>query len=366
MSYSSVSSPDGLRSIFPGSPASPYSMSSSAKTPLFFIDNLLSSKAAGKEAYSKPPSSGYASSPTSSLGSVNSMWSAVTGGGGLHRGGMPPPDSSQQLDHGQRLLSAAFPQNPFFAGGSIPFPMFSPGAMHPQDVRSFLQGAQGFHVGQYGGISPNSLALVMNGIHPNHFPHPHGHHGHHHGHHGGPHSRPLHKRKGGQVRFSNDQTLDLEQKFKKQKYLNPAERKKLAKSLILSERQIKTWFQNRRAKWRRSKDGGEQTDSGDHDQTLLEACNGGATASSSSSSSTATHPAASSSSSSSEDSRDSSSSRPNKQSRHHPTGRPSSLTGFSGTAVAVATDDRHDHELQEMCNSDSESVCSDDLKDGPV
>ncbi|XP_017287322.1 hematopoietically-expressed homeobox protein hhex [Kryptolebias marmoratus] len=65
--------------------------------------------------------------------------------------------------------------------------------------------------------------------------------------------RPLHKRKGGQVRFSNDQTVELEKKFDTQKYLSPPERKRLAKMLQLSERQVKTWFQNRRAKWRRLK-----------------------------------------------------------------------------------------------------------------
>jgi homeobox protein HEX len=39
----------------------------------------------------------------------------------------------------------------------------------------------------------------------------------------------MHKRKGGQVRFSNDQTLELEKKFESQKYLSPPERKRLAK-----------------------------------------------------------------------------------------------------------------------------------------
>ncbi|KAM4715769.1 hematopoietically-expressed homeobox protein hhex isoform 2-T2 [Anableps anableps] len=70
--------------------------------------------------------------------------------------------------------------------------------------------------------------------------------------------RPLHKRKGGQVRFSNDQTVELEKKFETQKYLSPPERKRLAKMLQLSERQVKTWFQNRRAKWRRLKQGGKR------------------------------------------------------------------------------------------------------------
>ncbi|CAJ0917273.1 unnamed protein product, partial [Ranitomeya imitator] len=51
--------------------------------------------------------------------------------------------------------------------------------------------------------------------------------------------RPTHKRKGGQVRFSNDQTIELEKKFETQKYLSPPERKRLAKMLQLSERQVK-------------------------------------------------------------------------------------------------------------------------------
>uniref|UniRef100_A0AAF5PJ89 Homeobox domain-containing protein n=2 Tax=Wuchereria bancrofti TaxID=6293 RepID=A0AAF5PJ89_WUCBA len=59
------------------------------------------------------------------------------------------------------------------------------------------------------------------------------------------------KRKGGQIRFTNEQTDALEQKFGNHKYLSSQERKKLARSLQLSERQVKTWFQNRRAKWRR-------------------------------------------------------------------------------------------------------------------
>lgn len=49
---------------------------------------------------------------------------------------------------------------------------------------------------------------------------------------------PFHKRKGGQVRFSNDQTIELERKFSSQKYLSPSERKKVAKKLHLSERQV--------------------------------------------------------------------------------------------------------------------------------
>ncbi|XP_059476565.1 hematopoietically-expressed homeobox protein HHEX-like [Neocloeon triangulifer] len=73
------------------------------------------------------------------------------------------------------------------------------------------------------------------------------------------HLRP-NKRKGGQVRFSSQQSALLERKFKEQQYLSPEQRRQLAETLSLTERQIKTWFQNRRAKWRRSRDGAHEYD----------------------------------------------------------------------------------------------------------
>ncbi|KAB0802048.1 hypothetical protein PPYR_04234 [Photinus pyralis] len=60
------------------------------------------------------------------------------------------------------------------------------------------------------------------------------------------------KRKGGQVRFTSIQTEALEKRFVSHKYLSPEDRKILADSLKLTDKQVKTWFQNRRAKWRRS------------------------------------------------------------------------------------------------------------------
>ncbi|RVE53423.1 hypothetical protein evm_001993 [Chilo suppressalis] len=60
------------------------------------------------------------------------------------------------------------------------------------------------------------------------------------------------RRKGGQVRFSAAQTGALERRFGASKYLSPDERRALAATLRLSDRQVKTWFQNRRAKWRRT------------------------------------------------------------------------------------------------------------------
>uniref|UniRef100_A0A336MJ73 CSON001942 protein n=1 Tax=Culicoides sonorensis TaxID=179676 RepID=A0A336MJ73_CULSO len=59
------------------------------------------------------------------------------------------------------------------------------------------------------------------------------------------------KRKGGQVRFTPQQTQILEKRFSTHRYLSPEERRNLAKQLRLSDRQVKTWFQNRRAKFRR-------------------------------------------------------------------------------------------------------------------
>lgn len=74
-------------------------------------------------------------------------------------------------------------------------------------------------------------------------------------------NRPTHslltvgsKRKGGQIRFSNSQTGQLEKSFVAKHYLNATDRKKLAQSLGLTDRQVKTWFQNRRAKWRKSQE----------------------------------------------------------------------------------------------------------------
>nr|AAW30417.1 Hex [Oikopleura dioica] len=61
------------------------------------------------------------------------------------------------------------------------------------------------------------------------------------------------RRKGGQVRFTTDQTNQLEEKFETEKYLSPPDRRQMADALDLTERQVKTWFQNRRAKWRRQK-----------------------------------------------------------------------------------------------------------------
>ncbi|EFX86695.1 hypothetical protein DAPPUDRAFT_25746, partial [Daphnia pulex] len=59
------------------------------------------------------------------------------------------------------------------------------------------------------------------------------------------------KRKKPRTSFTRLQVCELEKRFHKQKYLASAERAALAKLLKMTDAQVKTWFQNRRTKWRR-------------------------------------------------------------------------------------------------------------------
>ncbi|KAK3094757.1 hypothetical protein FSP39_005782 [Pinctada imbricata] len=59
------------------------------------------------------------------------------------------------------------------------------------------------------------------------------------------------KRKKPRTSFSRLQIMELEKRFHRQKYLASAERSALAKALKMTDAQVKTWFQNRRTKWRR-------------------------------------------------------------------------------------------------------------------
>ncbi|CAG7824452.1 unnamed protein product [Allacma fusca] len=59
------------------------------------------------------------------------------------------------------------------------------------------------------------------------------------------------KRKKPRTSFTRLQIAELEKRFHKQKYLASAERASLAKALKMTDAQVKTWFQNRRTKWRR-------------------------------------------------------------------------------------------------------------------
>ena len=50
--------------------------------------------------------------------------------------------------------------------------------------------------------------------------------------------------------FSSSQLQRLEARFSQQKYLTKLDRCKLAQTLGLTEKHVKTWYQNRRTKWK--------------------------------------------------------------------------------------------------------------------
>uniref|UniRef100_A0A914CZ56 Homeobox domain-containing protein n=1 Tax=Acrobeloides nanus TaxID=290746 RepID=A0A914CZ56_9BILA len=59
------------------------------------------------------------------------------------------------------------------------------------------------------------------------------------------------KHKKPRTSFTKSQVALLETKFLDRKYLASSERAILANQLKMSDAQVKTWFQNRRTKWRR-------------------------------------------------------------------------------------------------------------------
>ncbi|XP_061131303.1 homeobox protein Nkx-2.3-like [Syngnathus typhle] len=63
--------------------------------------------------------------------------------------------------------------------------------------------------------------------------------------------RPRSRRRRPRVLFSQAQVLQLERRFKQQRYLSAPEREHLAAALELTSNQVKIWFQNRRYKCKR-------------------------------------------------------------------------------------------------------------------
>ncbi|KAK5643735.1 hypothetical protein RI129_007580 [Pyrocoelia pectoralis] len=73
---------------------------------------------------------------------------------------------------------------------------------------------------------------------------------------------PIGKRKRSWSRavFSNLQRKGLERRFQLQKYITKPDRRQLAATLGLTDAQVKVWFQNRRMKWRHSKEASKTGD----------------------------------------------------------------------------------------------------------
>lgn len=79
------------------------------------------------------------------------------------------------------------------------------------------------------------------------------------------------KRSWSRAVFSNLQRKGLEKRFEVQKYVTKPDRKQLAAMLGLTDAQVKVWFQNRRMKWRHSKEAQAQKDKEKEDSEKSEA-----------------------------------------------------------------------------------------------
>ena len=64
--------------------------------------------------------------------------------------------------------------------------------------------------------------------------------------------RPMRKKKQRPL-FSPHQIQTMEKEFVKQRYVTEEKRAQLALEVDLTEAQVKTWFQNRRTKWKKEK-----------------------------------------------------------------------------------------------------------------
>ncbi|NWY44654.1 VEX1 protein, partial [Sylvia atricapilla] len=62
---------------------------------------------------------------------------------------------------------------------------------------------------------------------------------------------PGHEAGRARTKFSAAQLQELERSFRQQRYIGAGEKRRLAAVLNLSQSQIKTWFQNRRMKFKR-------------------------------------------------------------------------------------------------------------------
>ncbi|GFU65492.1 homeobox protein B-H1 [Trichonephila clavipes] len=66
-----------------------------------------------------------------------------------------------------------------------------------------------------------------------------------------PYNLKVKKQRKARTAFTDHQLQTLEKSFERQKYLSVQDRMELAAKLNLTDTQVKTWYQNRRTKWKR-------------------------------------------------------------------------------------------------------------------
>ncbi|XP_034234678.1 homeobox protein DBX1-like [Thrips palmi] len=280
----------------------------------FCVDSLLSSRspASSDDATSsdeRPPSSG--GTPTSTASSLSTLVAAAGLGGfpgaalgglglGLGLGGLPssepPPKPAPALKFSVSAILGGHEHN-------APRPAPSPDSIFSSAGPPFF--GFGYSVGpacgQQGGAGQAGGAIAKPIARPAAVFNPHLHpllacrnpyltvsppSGQGHGGHGGPpggatvfplpgsfpwaHSSRGKPRRGMMRRavFSDLQRKGLEKRFQLQKYISKPDRKRLADKLGLKDSQVKIWFQNRRMKWRNSKERELLATGGSREQTL--------------------------------------------------------------------------------------------------
>uniref|UniRef100_A0A8V0XT63 Homeobox domain-containing protein n=1 Tax=Gallus gallus TaxID=9031 RepID=A0A8V0XT63_CHICK len=175
------------------------------------------------------------------VGAVGAAGAGLCGVGGLGVWGPIGAPSEPGSPPGPPVGDGA--PSPRMAGGDVPVSCLAPavgGHGGPSPARGLPAVAitQRWSLGVVSGLSASVCAALSPFAATRRIGHPY-------------QNRTPPKRKKPRTSFSRVQICELEKRFHRQKYLASAERATLAKALKMTDAQVKTWFQNRRTKWRR-------------------------------------------------------------------------------------------------------------------